>query len=115
VRDIVDAMILLVQNDKAVSNVLNLGSNEEIRISELAKLIIKLTRSNSEIIHIPYEEAYEAGFEDMFRRIPDISKAKELIGFSPKIKLEDTIMEIIKEKITELNRSQNLHSVQGGE
>ena len=105
VREIVDAMILLIQNDKAVGNVFNLGSNEEISINELAKLIIKLTKSNSKIIHIPYDEAYEAGFEDLFRRMPDISKASELIGFSAKTELADTIKEIIEEKIVELNLS----------
>lgn len=98
VREIVNFLILLIQNDKAVGEVFNLGSNKEISINELAKLVVKSTKSKSKIVHIPYEEAYGSGFEDMLRRIPDITKARRLIGFLPKIKLADTIKEIIKEK-----------------
>lgn len=98
VDEIVNAFILLVEHQQTFGKIINLGSNKEISINKLAKLVINLTKSRSKIIHIPYQKAYGSSFEDMLRRIPNISKAKRLIGFSPKIKLEDSIKRIITEK-----------------
>src|SRR5207247_4012748 len=83
VGDVVGALIKLVDHGDAVGEVFNIGSNEEITILELAQRVKKLTRSESEIVFVPYDEAYEEGFEDMPRRIPDISKVSALVGFRP--------------------------------
>ena len=96
VRDVIEALYNLVVRDEAVGQVFNVGSEREIAINELAKLVKRETGSNSEIVHVPYAEAYEEGFEDMLRRVPDISKIRNLIGFEPKISLEETMQDIMK-------------------
>lgn len=95
VKDVVNALIKLAQEPKAVGEVFNIGSQEEISIENLAKEIIKITKSKSKIRRIPYEKAYEEGFEDMQRRVPDISKIKKLIGFSPTFSLQEIIKDIV--------------------
>jgi len=95
VTDIVDAMIKLAEHPDAEGEVFNLGSQEEITIMDLAKKVKEKTKSSSPIVNIPYDEAYEIGFEDMRRRVPDISKAKKVIGFSPKISLDEILDRII--------------------
>lgn len=94
VKDAVDAMIKLVEHPKAVGDVFNVGSQEEITIEELARLVNAITKSSSRIVYLPYEEAYEEGFEDMPRRVPDISKARNLIGFQPTITLDEIIQSV---------------------
>ena len=96
VEDVVQAMIRLSDHPDAVGQVVNLGSTEEITIDGLAELVKKITGTASEIVHIPYEKAYEEGFEDMKRRIPDLTKAKGLIGFEPKVDLEGIIQRVIE-------------------
>lgn len=96
VNDVVSAMVNLMNHPRAVGDVFNIGGEEEISINELAKKIKKMTGSNSEIIHISYEEAYGKGFEDMKRRIPNISKIKKLIGFKQTYNLDETIKSIIE-------------------
>jgi len=91
VKDAVEGFINLIENSKATGEVFNLGSEEEIEIEDLAKKIIKITNSKSKIVHVPYEQAYEQGFEEMLRRLPDISKINNLIGFRPRIKLDEII------------------------
>src|SRR5437899_716465 len=81
VSDTVGALARLIEHPKAVGQIFNLGSEEEITIAELARLVKSLTRSPSPIRYIPYDEAYEEGFEDMHRRVPDISRIKELLNF----------------------------------
>lgn len=98
VKDVIKALIKLTEVPAAVGEVFNLGSQEEISIEQLAQEIIRLTNSNSKIIYIPYDKAYEEGFEDMERRIPNISKIKKLIDFEPTY----TLPEIIKDIITYL-------------
>ena len=95
VRDVTGALIDLVNTPKAFGQVFNIGNNREISINKLAEIVKKMTGSKSRVVHIPYDKAFEKGFEDMRKRVPDIGKAKALIGFKPTIKLEDTLHDII--------------------
>lgn len=91
VTDVVDALTLLMNNDNANGQIFNIGTNEPISILELANNIIMSTKSKSKIIFIPYEKAYEKGFEDMKIRIPDIAKIKKYFGFYPKYNLNEML------------------------
>ena len=91
VSDIIAWLLLLAENDKAVGQVFNLGNPEEVTITELAQRIIRLTASSSKIVYIPYEQAYEEGFEDMRRRVPDISRVSALTGYAPRVRLDETL------------------------
>jgi UDP-glucose 4-epimerase len=95
VGDVVGALIALMENETAVGQVFNVGSNEETSILDLARRVKDLTHSSSEIVFVPYDEAYEEGFEDMPRRIPDISKVRELVGFQPKMSLDGILKSVI--------------------
>jgi UDP-glucose 4-epimerase len=94
VEDAVRALLLVMDSDKSIGEVYNIGNNQQISILELAKRVIQITESKSEIIKIPYTEAYPDGFEDMQRRVPDISKIKNVLGWSPEIGLDQTIKDI---------------------
>jgi UDP-glucose 4-epimerase len=94
VDDAVRALLLVMDSDQAVGNVFNVGNNQQISILELAKKIIEITGSRSEIVKIPYSEAYSNGFEDMQRRVPDISKIKSALGWTPQIGLDQIIKDI---------------------
>jgi len=96
VDDVVDALIKIMRHPGSAGEVYNLGSDQEISISDLAKKVIKLTGSKSKIKYISYKKAYGEGFEDMQRRQPDLSKVKKLIGYNPKNSLDDVIKKIIK-------------------
>ena len=96
VTDIVAAMIGLAEHPHAEGEVFNLGSQEEIAIIDLARTVKRRTGSVSPIVKIPYDEAYEIGFEDMRRRVPDISKTRNLIGFSPKTGLDEILDRVIE-------------------
>jgi UDP-glucose 4-epimerase len=95
VGDIVGALMKLMDDEKAVGEVFNIGSNYEISIMDLAKKVKELTNSASEILTVPYDEAYEEGFEDMPRRVPDISKVDARIGFQPQMDLEGILRSVI--------------------
>ena len=95
VGDVVGALVKLMDHDNAVGQVFNIGSNQEISILELAQRVKELTQSDSEIVFIPYDEAYEEGFEDMPRRVPDISKVSELVGFRPEMSLDGILKTVI--------------------
>jgi UDP-glucose 4-epimerase len=95
VGDIVGALINLMDHKDAVGNVFNIGSNEEISILQLAERVKHLTQSESEIVFVPYNEAYEEGFEDMPRRIPDTTKVNNLVGFQPEMKLDGILQSVI--------------------
>jgi UDP-glucose 4-epimerase len=98
VRDAVGALARLMEHPRAVGEVFNLGSQEEVTIGELASRVIRISRSVSRIEHIPYEAAYEEGFEDMPRRVPDISKIRALIGFEPTMTLDEIIESVVHER-----------------
>jgi len=95
VGDIIGALIKLMDHPAAVGHVFNIGSNEEVTILELAQRIKEMTNSESEITFVPYDEAYEEGFEDMPRRVPDISKINNLVGFRPEMKLDGILQSVI--------------------
>lgn len=95
VRDTVGALARLIEQPAAVGQVFNVGSQEEVTIQELAQKVIKLTGSRSKVEFVPYEKAYEEGYEDMPRRMPDISKIRQLIGFEPTLNLDGIITSVI--------------------
>ena len=94
VSDAIRALLLVIDSDQAIGQVFNVGNNQQISIMDLAKKVIEITGSKSEIKKIPYSEAYPAGFEDMQRRVPDISKIKNVLGWSPEIGLDQIIRDI---------------------
>ena len=94
VDDAVRALLLVMDSDKAVGEVFNVGNNQQITIMELAKKVIELTGSSSTIEKIAYEKAYPEGFEDMQRRVPDISKIKKVLGWTPEINLDQIVKDI---------------------
>jgi UDP-glucose 4-epimerase len=96
VGDVVEALIALASEPGAVGEVFNIGNTGEVTIRQLAERVKSLTGSDSPIQCVPYDQAYEAGFEDMPRRVPDISKVKALIGFQPKLELDDMIKSVIE-------------------
>lgn len=95
VHDVVDAIARLGGDDSGTGEVFNIGSDEEVTIHDLALTVKERLASPSEIVLVPYEQAYEAGFEDMRRRVPDVSKIKATIGWEPTTPLETTIDQII--------------------
>jgi len=95
VSDVVDALVKLTSTPSAVGRVFNLGGHEEISINDLAKLVLKATKSSSAIQHISYEEAYGHSFVDMARRVPALERIRETIGFSPKLSLEQIVESIV--------------------
>ena len=95
VQDTIGALSALAGCRKATGMVVNIGNNEEISINDLARRIKELSGSSSRITHISYEEAYAEGFEDMMRRVPDLTLAQQLIGFHPRYSLDDIIVDVI--------------------
>jgi UDP-glucose 4-epimerase len=89
-------MVALMDEPRAVGQVFNIGNGNEISIGDLAERIRTLAGSRSEIVRVPYDEAYEAGFEDMPRRVPDISKAKALVGYAPTVELDEILTRVIE-------------------
>jgi UDP-glucose 4-epimerase len=102
VGDVVDALVKMAADPRAVGQVYNIGSTEEITIMALAERVRALTGTRSAIRFVPYDEAYEEGFEDMPRRVPDITKIKELIGFEPRVPLDETIRRVVDYMSVEL-------------
>ncbi len=95
VGDVVDALVKVMDHPGAVGEVFNIGSNEEVSILQLAERVKEITGSDSEIQRVPYHEAYEEGFEDMPRRVPDISKIRALIGFEPRTTLNEILRAVV--------------------
>ena len=96
VQDIVGGLLALSEHSEAFGRVFNLGSSEEISITDLAKRVIHLAGSTSSIEFIPYDIAYEEGFEDMERRVPDTTRARDLVGFAPPVDLAGIIRSVIE-------------------
>ena len=94
VDDAVRALLLVMESEQAVGQVFNVGNHQQISIMDLAKKVIELTNSKSEIVKVPYAEAYPEGFEDMQRRVPDISKINTVLGWSPQIGLNQIVKDI---------------------
>ena len=91
VSDVVEWLLRLVSNEKAVGEIFNLGNNEEVSIEELAHRVIAAAGAKVQIEYIPYDNAYETGFEDMERRVPDISRIKALAGYTPRVDLDQAL------------------------
>jgi UDP-glucose 4-epimerase len=96
VSDVIEALIGIAEHPNAVGQVYNIGGDHEITILELAERIKLLTESASNIVFVPYDRAYEEGFEDMMRRVPDITKVQSLIGYRPKVNLDTLLTSIIE-------------------
>ena len=94
VDDAVRALLLMMDSEKAIGEVFNVGNNQQVSIIELAKKVIEITGSTSSIEKIAYDKAYPKGFEDMQRRVPDISKIKQVLGWTPEINLDQIIKDI---------------------
>ena len=97
VYDVIDAVIAIAFSDNTVGKVINIGNDFEISINDLAQMVITETKSASEIVHVPYEEAYGDGFEDMERRVPNIELISQLVGWKPKRNLTEMIADISAE------------------
>jgi UDP-glucose 4-epimerase len=95
VTDVVGALLKLVAEPKAVGQVVNIGNMQEVTMTQLAERVRDLSASKSVIKYIPYDEAYESGFEDMPRRVPDLTRIKGLIGYEPKHNLDDILVQVI--------------------
>jgi UDP-glucose 4-epimerase len=98
VRDAVEAVVRLLQKPDAYNQVYNIGSAEEVTINRLAELVRDAAGSSSPIVHVPYSEAYAEGFEDMSRRVPDVSKLERTIGYKPSTPLEQIIADVVREQ-----------------
>lgn len=96
VGDVVRGLIALGQTPEAVGQVFNIGNHEEVSILDLARKVKAMTGSNSEIVLIPYDKAYEAGFEDMPRRVPDLRKIGAAVGYAPTVNLEEILRQVIE-------------------
>lgn len=95
VADVVRALVELAEHADAVGEVFNIGGGQEVTMLELAQMVKELAGSRSEIVFVPYEKAYEEGFEDMQRRVPDITKVEKLIGYKPTFTLQQTLERVI--------------------
>lgn len=96
VKDAVRGLIDIMAHPDAIGDIFNIGNGKEITIEDLALMVKKMTKSNSEIIYIPYEEVYGPGFEDMQRRCPNTSKIKNLISFEPTVDIDGIIESVIE-------------------
>jgi UDP-glucose 4-epimerase len=95
VRDTIEAVLRLVGNDRAVGEVVNIGTDEEVTIETLAQVVKQRAKSDSPVTHIPYDQAYEPGFEDMLRRVPSLEKLQKLTGFRPRTPLTEIVDRVI--------------------
>lgn len=102
VKDVVPALVELLNRPAAYGKVFNVGANREITIQELAETVIRMTGSKSPVINVPYTQAYPPGFEDMQRRVPDISRIGNLIGYRPSRTLEDILADVIEDQRAQL-------------
>ena len=111
VGDAVEAMLRLVSTDRAVGEVINIGNDEEITIEELARLVNERTESSSPLHWIPYDQAYEPGFEDMFRRVPSLEKLVRIAGYRPHTSLSSIVDMVTVDLQTRRQSDSTLQSV----
>ena len=97
VGDVVRGLLSLMQEPKAIGQVFNIGNVEEVTIRQLAERVKAAAGSTSPIVTIPYEQAYDSGFEDMPRRVPDLAKIHGLVGYEPKVQLDEIIQRVIED------------------
>jgi UDP-glucose 4-epimerase len=97
VSDVVECLVRLAACDAAIGQVVNVGRPVEITIKTLAALVREVAGSESEIVHVPYARAYEPGFEDMRRRVPDVARLRELIGYTPETPIEATVTQLVEQ------------------
>ncbi len=105
VGDVVEALGKLIRTDAAVGQVFNIGSDEEVTILELAERVRRIAGGRSEIRLVPYDQAYEQGFEDMQRRVPSLEKIGRLIGYRPKTRLDQIIEKVVEYERARLERA----------
>ena len=98
VGDVVRGLVALMQTPAAIGQVVNIGNNQEVSIMELAQRIKTATASRSDIVLIPYDQAYEAGFEDMPRRVPDLTRIAGLVGYAPTMDLDGILAQVIEDQ-----------------
>lgn len=98
VRDAVEAVLRLIETPAAIGQVYNIGNDEEVTILRLAELVREVAESNSEIVLVPYSEAYAEGFEDMQRRVPDVRKLERAIGFRPRTPLREIVADVVADQ-----------------
>jgi UDP-glucose 4-epimerase len=96
VGDVVDCLLKLINEPRAIGQVFNIGNEEEVAILRLAEIVKSRTGSSSPIEFVPYDKAYEAGFEDMPRRVPDLTKVRQLVGYEPHVQLNEIITKVIE-------------------
>jgi nucleoside-diphosphate-sugar epimerase len=96
VRDVVGALVALIQTPDSTGEIFNVGSDREITINSLAELVREMTESSAPIVHMSYDEAYADGFEDMRRRVPDLTKIRRLIGYAPRYDIRDILRDVIE-------------------
>ena len=95
VGDVVNGLLALVEEPRAIGQVFNIGNSEEVSIGDLAGRVKTMTGSASDVVLIPYDQAYEAGFEDMPRRVPDLTKIRNLVGYLPTIGLDEILVRVV--------------------
>jgi len=115
VKDVTRALMAIAMHPDAVGQVFNVGSSNEISILELAHQIKQLTNSRSHIVPLTYEAVYPPDFEDVSRRVPDLSKLSKLIGYEPQVSLQETLLDVIKDMQYRLHESARDPSIQGVE
>ena len=113
VRESVEALLRLVETPAAVGEVVNLGSDREVAIGQLAELVREIADSTSDIVHVPYAEAYAEGFEDLERRVPDVRKLERLTGFRFSIPLEQIVEDVVEDQRRRL-RAETVRSPRAG-
>jgi UDP-glucose 4-epimerase len=98
VKDAVEAVVRLMGEPRALGEAFNIGTDQEVTMNELAERVRDAAGSNSSIVHVPYDEAYTEGFEDMRRRVPDLSKLESIVDFRPSTSLDEIIADVVAEK-----------------
>jgi UDP-glucose 4-epimerase len=98
VSDVTGALVKLMETPGAVGGVFNVGSDQEVSMNELARRVVALTGSGSAIEHLTYEQAYGQPFDDMQRRVPDLKRVREAIGFAPRMGLDEIIRSVVEDK-----------------